>query len=66
MKLDSNKYGINLVFELTVTSDIGITPEEIVDSIAMQLQLKKENEGFLVNSLTMEYSVHKDTETLEV
>tara|TARA_B100000519_G_C14230320_1_gene432074 strand:- start:1398 stop:1601 length:204 start_codon:yes stop_codon:yes gene_type:complete len=66
MKLDSNNYGINLIFELTVTSDLDVDPEDIVYSIAKQLQLKKENEGFLVNSLTMEYSVHKDTETLEV
>ena len=65
MKLDSNNYGINLIFELTVTSDLDVDHEDIVYSIAKQLQFKKETEGFWVNSLTMEYSVHKDTETLE-
>ena len=44
MKLDSNNYGINLIFELTVTSDLDVDPEDIVYSIAKQLQLKKENE----------------------
>ena len=39
---------------------------KIVFSIVDELKIKKNNNEFLVNSLSMEYSVHKDTEVIEV
>ena len=66
MKLDVNSYGIRLTFDLIVTADIDMDVKKIVNSIVDELKIKKNNNEFLVNSLSMEYSVHKDTERIEV
>ena len=66
MELEKNIYGIKLMFEMMVTSDIDVSTEDIVNQVVEELKIKKHNDGFLVNNLTMEYSVHKDTETIEI
>ena len=66
MELEKNSYGIKLTFEMMVTSDIDVSTEDIVNQIVEELKIKKHNDGFLVNNLTMEYSVLKDTETIEI
>ena len=66
MELEKNSYGIKLTCEMMVTSDIDVSTEDIVGQLVEELKIKKHNDGFLVNNLTMEYSVHKDSETIEV
>jgi len=66
MDLQSNKFGVKLVFVLDVDADIDMETENIVDIIANEIRIRKNYDGFSISSFEMDYVVHKNKEMMDV
>ena len=66
MDLQSNKFGVKLVFVLDVDADIDMETENIVDIIANEIRIRKNYDGFSISSFGMNYEVHKNEEMMDV
>ena len=66
MSLQFDKLKIKLIFELDVDIDIGMDPKQVVNSIANEIQIKKNHAGFPVGDFDMEYEIRKPSEFMEV
>ena len=66
MNLKTNTLNIKINFEFEVYSDIEITPKHVIDTIAHEIRIKKNYDGFSINGLDMNYEVEENPEMEKV
>ena len=62
--LNSKGYKIDLLFELFIDSDFDLSPDDIVKELRDQIIIKKNNEDFIVNDMSMTYRVFESADNM--
>ena len=58
IRLDTRRYRVMLMIEMDIISDLGLTPNEIIDQIRGGMMFKKTYDGLHISDMSMEYEVH--------
>ena len=66
MNLQTNKLVIKLAFEFEITTGLDIKPKNVINTIADEIQIRKNYDGFSISSFDMDYEVHKNKEMMDV
>ena len=66
MDLQSNKLVIKLIFELEIITGIDIKPKNVINTIADEIRIRKNYDGFSISSFDMKYEVHTNMEMMDV
>ena len=66
MDLQTNKLVIKLTFELEIITGLDIKPKNVINTIADEIRIRKNYDGFSVSSFDMNYEVHRNPEMMDV
>ena len=66
MDLQTNKLVVKLAFELEIITGLDIEPKNVIDIIADEIRIRKNYDGFSINSFDMNYEVHTNEEMMDV
>ena len=66
MDLQTNKLVIKLTFELEIITGLDIKPKNVINTIADEIRIRKNYDGFSIGSFDMKYEVHTNMEMMDV
>ena len=66
MDLQSNKLVIKLTFELEIITGLDIKPKNVINTIADEIRIRKNYDGFSISSFDMKYEVYTNMEMMDV
>ena len=66
MDLQTNKLVIKLTFELEIITGLDIKPKNVINTIADEIRIRKNYDGFSISSFDMKYEVYMNMEMMDV
>ena len=66
MDLQTNKLVIKLTFELEIITGLDIKPKNVYNTIADEIRIRKNYDGFSISSFDMKYEVYTNMEMMDV
>ena len=66
MDLQTNKLVIKLTFELEIITGLDIKPKNVINTIADEIRIRKNYDGFSISSFDMKYEVYTNMEMMDV